>query len=92
MQVSKYFFDQLSNIKNKFPKIIKEIRGKGLMIGLQFFEEPSKFLKEFYKNKLIAVKASDNVIRILPPLNVKKKEIDEGINIINKTLQEYKAQ
>ena len=49
-----------------------------------------KFLKEFYKNKLITVKASDNVIRILPPLNVQKKEIDEGINIINKTLQEYK--
>ena len=91
LQVSKYFFDQLSNIQNKFPKIIKEIRGKGLMIGLQFFEEPSKFLKEFYKNKLIAVKASDNVIRILPPLNVKKKEIDEGIGIIKKTLQEYKA-
>jgi len=91
LNVSKYFFDQLSNIQNKFPKIIKEIRGKGLMIGLQFFEEPSKFLKEFYKNKLIMVKASDNVIRILPPLNVKKKEIDEGIGIIKKTLQEYKT-
>ena len=91
LQVSKYFFDQLSNIQYKFPKIIKEIRGKGLMIGLQFFEEPSKFLKEFYKNKLITVKASDNLIRILPPLNVKKKEIDEGIGIIKKTLQEYKA-
>jgi len=37
------------------------------------------------------VKASDNVIRILPPLNVKKKEIDEGIEIIIKTLQEHKA-
>ena len=91
LQVSKYFFDQLGNIQNKFPKIIKEIRGKGLMIGLQFFEDPSKFLTEFYKNKLITVKASDNLIRILPPLNVKKKEIDEGIGIIKKTLQEYKA-
>ncbi len=90
LKVSKYFFDQLKNIQNKFPKIIKEVRGKGLMVGVQFFEEPSKFLKEFYKNKLITVKASDNVIRILPPLNVQKKEIDEGINIINKTLQEYK--
>ena len=37
------------------------------------------------------VKASDNVIRILPPLNVKKKEIDEGIGIIKKTLQKYKT-
>ena len=87
LNVSKYFFDQLRKIQNKFPKIIKEIRGKGLMVGIQFFEEPSKFLKEFYNNKLITVKASDNVIRILPPLNVRKEEIDEGINIITKTLQ-----
>ena len=43
------------------------------------------------ENKLIMVKASDNVIRILPTLNVKKKEIEEGIEIIKKTLQEYKA-
>ena len=48
------------------------------MIGLQFFEEPSKFLKEFYKNKLITVKASNNLIRILPPLNVKKKKLMKG--------------
>ena len=91
LEVSKYFFDQLNKIKNKFPKIIKEIRGKGLIIGLQFFEDPINFLRAFYKNKLITVKASDNVIRILPPLNVKKKEIDEGIEIIKKTLQEYKS-
>ena len=87
-EMSKYFFDQLSEIKNKFPKIIKEIRGRGLMIGIQFFEEPTKFLTEFYNNKLITVKASDNVIRILPPLIVKKKEIDEGINIIHKTFKQ----
>ncbi len=62
------------------------------MLGVQFFEEPSKLLKEFYNNKLIMVKASDNVIRILPPLNVKIKEIDEGIEIIKKTLQEHKAE
>ena len=87
LQVSKYFFNKLGNLQNEFPKIIKEIRGKGLMIGIQFFEESDKFLKEFYNNKLITVKASDNVIRILPPLNVKKEEIDEGINAIIKTLQ-----
>ena len=91
LKISKYFFDQLNKVQNKFPKIIKEIRGKGLMVGIQFFEEPSKILNKFYKNKLITVKASDNVIRILPPLNVQKKEIDEGISIINKTLKEYKA-
>ena len=91
LQVSKYFFDKLNNIQNKFPKIIKEVRGKGLMIGLQFFEEPSKFLKKFYNNKLITVKASNNVIRIFPPLNIKKEEIIEGINIINKSFQEHNS-
>ena len=88
LDVSEYFFNQLNEVKNKFPKIIKEIRGKGLMIGIQFFKDPSKFLTAFHKNKLITVKASDNVIRILPPLNVKKEEIDEGIKIINKTLKQ----
>jgi len=58
------------------------------MIGIQFFKDPSKFLTAFHKNKLITVKASENVIRILPPLNVKKEEIDEGIKIINKTLKQ----
>ena len=91
LEVSKYFFDQLNQLKNKFPKIVKDIRGKGLMIGIQFFEEPNKFLLEFYKNKLITVKASDNVIRIFPPLNVKKEEIAEGINIINKSFQKHNS-
>ena len=57
------------------------------MIGIQFFEDPNKFLTAFHNNKLITVKASDNVIRIFPPLNVSKEEIDEGTNIIIKTLQ-----
>jgi acetylornithine/N-succinyldiaminopimelate aminotransferase len=91
LEVSKYFFDKLNEIKNKFPKIVKEIRGKGLMIGLHFFKDPSDFLTEFLKNKLITVKASDNVIRIFPPLNVKKEEIIEGINIINKSFQEHNS-
>ena len=38
-------------------------------------------------NKLLTIRAAENVIRILPPLNVRKEEIDEGINIIIKTLQ-----
>ena len=85
-----YFFSQLNKIKNEFPKIVKEIRGKGLMIGIQFFEEPNKYLTDFYNNKLITVKASDSVIRILPSLTVSKEEIDEGISIITKTFKQQK--
>ena len=86
-KMGEVFKEGLEKLKEKHT-MIREIRGKGLMIGIQFFEEPSKFLTAFHKNKLITVKASDNVIRVLPPLNVKKEEIDEGINIINKTLKQ----
>ena len=90
LKMSEYFFSQLNKIKNEFPKIVKEIRGKGLLIGIQFFEEPNKYLTDFYNNKLITVKASDNVIRILPPLTVSKEEIDEGISVITKTFKQQK--
>ena len=37
------------------------------------------------RNKLLTIKAAENVVRILPPLNVKKKEIDQALDIIEKT-------
>ena len=42
------------------------------------------------KNKLLTIRAAENVVRILPPLNVKKDEIDQAIKIINKVCLEYK--
>ena len=90
-EVSKYFHEKLNNIKNKFPNIIKEIRGKGLMVGICMVDEPSKFMEQLLKNKLITVKASQNVIRLYPPLIITKKQIDEGIEILEKTCKEYKS-
>ena len=87
---SKYFHNQLNNLKNKFPKIIKEIRGRGYLIGIQLFKDQTSFIKALMKNKLLTIRAAENVIRILPPLNVKKDEIDQAIKIINKVCLEYK--
>ena len=81
---SGYFYNQLNNIKNKFPKIIKEIRGKGYLIGIQLHKDQSNFVSALMKNKLLVIRASENVVRILPPLNVKKKELDLALKIINK--------
>ena len=41
------------------------------------------------KNKLLTIRAAENVIRILPPLNVKKSEIDKAVKILNKVCKEY---
>ena len=87
---SKYFHSELNKLKDQYPKIIKEVRGIGLLIGLQLFHDQTKFIQKLMDNKLLTIKASENVIRILPPLNVKKKEIDLGIKIIKKVCKEYK--
>ena len=81
---SNYFHTELNKIKDQYPNLIKEIRGRGLLIGLQLFKDQSKFIDALMKNKLLTIKAADNVIRILPPLNVKKSEINVALKIIKK--------
>ena len=46
--------------------------------------------KDLMKSKLLTIKAAENVVRILPPLNVKKSEINEALKIINKVCSKYK--
>ena len=86
---SKYFLKQLNLIKNKYPKIIKEIRGIGLLIGIQVNVDLGIFINKLTKNRLLTIRAAENVVRILPPLNVKKKEIDLALKIINNVCAEY---
>jgi len=83
-KLSKYFHSELNKLKKDFPKIIKEVRGVGLLIGLQLHNDQTKFIQKLMDNKLLTLRAAENVIRILPPLNVKKQEIDIAIKIIKK--------
>ncbi len=87
---SKYFISELNKIKNKFPNIIKEIRGTGLILGIQLHHDQTKFIQSLMKNKLLTIRAAENVIRILPPLNVNKNEINLALEIINKVCERYK--
>ena len=87
--LSKYFLENLNDIKDKYPNIIKQIRGKGLLIGIQLHKDQTLFIKNLMENKLLTIKAAENVIRILPPLNVKKSEIDIALKVINKVCSEY---
>ena len=88
--LSKYFHYELNEIKKEFPKIIKEVRGVGFLIGLQLFSDQKNFIQQLMDNKLLTIRASENVIRILPPLNVSKTEINLAIKIIKKVCNSYK--
>tara|TARA_B100000963_G_C22586645_1_gene653443 strand:+ start:461 stop:1627 length:1167 start_codon:yes stop_codon:yes gene_type:complete len=87
---SDYLHKELHKIKDQFPKIIKEIRGRGYLIGIQLHVNQGNFIKSLMQNKLLTIRAAENVVRILPPLNVKKSEIDYALKIIKKVCLEYK--
>tara|TARA_B100001057_G_scaffold473225_1_gene537405 strand:+ start:8096 stop:9262 length:1167 start_codon:yes stop_codon:yes gene_type:complete len=86
---SKYFHKQLNDIKKRYPKIIKEVRGKGFLIGLQLYKDQINFIKKLMDNNLLTIRAAENVVRILPPLNVKKIELDKATKIIEKVCSTY---
>ncbi len=88
-KLSKYFHKELNKIKNNYPQLIKEVRGIGLLIGLQLFKDPTKFIKKLQDNNLLTIRAGENTIRILPPLNVKKSEITIAIKTIAKVCKEF---
>jgi len=85
-----YFLSELNKLKKKYPKIIKEIRGKGLLLGLCLYKDQTNFIKKLLDNKLLTVRAAENVVRLLPPLNVTKQEINLGLKIIDKVCKNYK--
>ncbi len=87
-KTSNYFLMKLNEIKDLYPEIIKEIRGRGLLIGIQLNKNQVKFINKLMENKLLTIRAAENVIRILPPLNVKKSEIDHALKIIKKVCSE----
>ena len=85
----KYFHGELNKIKNKYPKVIKEVRGQGLLLGLALQKDQTDFIKKLLQKRLLTVRASENVVRLLPPLNVTKKEINLALKILNDVCENY---
>jgi len=84
----KYFHQQLNKIKEKYPKIIGEVRGMGLMVGLKMLVDNTEFMKILTSYKMLTVKAEENVVRLFPSLIVSDNELNEAINKIETTCKE----
>jgi len=83
-----YFDEGLVKIKKKYPKIIDEIRGVGLIKGIRTLVDNVEFMKRLMNHKMLTVKAEEKVIRLFPPLTVSSNELDEALNKINKVCEE----
>ncbi|MCF6147153.1 MAG: aspartate aminotransferase family protein [Candidatus Kuenenia sp.] len=83
-----YALEQLRSLKTQC-SVIKEIRGIGLMIGIELAINGADIIKDCIKAGLFLNCTHDTVIRFMPPLNVKKENIDEGLGILKTVLSNY---
>jgi acetylornithine/N-succinyldiaminopimelate aminotransferase len=75
---------KLAEIKDRYPAIVAEVRGEGLLVGLRAVVPSGDLVKELREEKLITVAAGDNVVRLLPPLTVTDEELAEGVRRLDR--------
>ncbi|MGM0874595.1 MAG: acetylornithine transaminase [Bacillota bacterium] len=86
---SNYLVNKLNRIIGTHPHV-KDIRGKGLLIGIECKEPAGPMIDQLRDHKLLVLAAGPNVIRLIPPLTVSYEEIDEAVGIIDKTFSTSK--
>ena len=78
-KVSNFARQQLAGLVAAHPKVFEDVRGQGLMLGLKMRVPNTEFLAELFKEKMLAVGAGDNVVRLLPPLTVDENDVREAL-------------
>ena len=86
--VAKDFWQQLQSLEKKYPNLIKDVRGLGLMIGLKCKVENTVLAGKLQEHGLLAICAGDNVVRFVPPLIIEESHVNEAIAILEKSLAE----
>ena len=81
-RVSLVLKQKLAEIKDRFPEVVAEVRGEGLLVGLRAVVPSGELVDELRAEKMITVAAGDNVVRLLPPLIVSEDEIAEAVRRI----------
>ena len=73
-------------LRGKFPDLIKETRGRGLILGLQLSEDPTPIIKAARERGLLVITAGVNTLRFVPPLTITEEEIQQGLEILEQAI------
>ncbi len=87
---AKRFKDGLDRLVARYPRLLAETRGKGLMLGLQCRITNGDLVSKLMEHGLLSVPAGDNVVRFVPPLIITPTEVDEALKILETSLSELK--
>jgi predicted acetylornithine/succinylornithine family transaminase len=85
VKMGKFLLNGLQALKQRFP-FIREVRGKGLILGMELDQEGSKIVEECLKAGLLINCTAHRVLRFLPPLTIGKREVDNGLAILEEVL------
>jgi len=93
-RVGKLLLDRLRDLQRKYPNVLRDVRGLGLMIGIEF--DPKfgaiEIAKRLHEKNLLTIPAATSVIRLLPPLNVTESEAEEGLRAIESMVADLAKQ
>jgi acetylornithine/N-succinyldiaminopimelate aminotransferase len=83
-RISLLLKQRLAEIKDRYPAVISEVRGEGLLVGLRAVVPSADLVDELRAERMITVAAGDNVVRLLPPLIVSEEEVAEAVARIDR--------
>ncbi|KAG5953011.1 acetylornithine aminotransferase, partial [Claviceps sorghi] len=84
---SDLFRDGFRALQRKFPALVREVRGRGLILGLQLSEDPAAIVKAARERGLLVITAGVNTLRFVPSLLVTPDEIAEGLRILDAAME-----
>ena len=90
-QMSEYLFEKLRDLQSKYP-CIKDIRGKGLMIGIELTIPGKPIVDECFQNGILINCTQEKILRLMPALNVTKKQINKALGAIEKAINKAGTQ
>ena len=85
--IAGYFGQQLAGLKDRFPDIIAEVRGKGLLIGLKLIPNNREFMAAARDERLLIAGGGENCVRLLPPLNFTQDEAREAVEKLERACE-----
>jgi acetylornithine/N-succinyldiaminopimelate aminotransferase len=89
-RMGKVLLQGLEGLRGKYPKAIKEVRGRGLLVGMDMVAPVGDLVTACRERGLLALTAGDNALRLAPALIVSEKEIGEACAIVDKALESLK--
>lgn len=87
LEKEKVFRKGFATMQHRFPGLISEIRGRGLILGLQLTRDPAPIVTAARERGLLVITAGVNTLRFIPPLVISTAEIEEGLEILGRAIE-----